>query len=385
VRETKRRNMRILLDTSLNHSGSDSIYFDPYAKYPDVGAFDGARIHPESPYADWYQFDASQSEPDHQYHGWAGAQDLPELNKSSSSYRDFAYRGEDSIMKLWLDRGASGWRMDVAPWIPDDFWREWRQAVKMHRPDALTVCETQFESSKFLLGDEFDSTMNYVFRNAVEAYANGGDARVIYRNLELLRETYPPQALFAMMNLLSTHDTARALYDFGDRDEHATTEQVALAKRRLRLAVFFQMIYPGAPAVLYGDEVGVTGADDPFNRVTYPWADRGGKPDLALRADFKRLIRMRTAQPVLRHGSIDAPAYIDEHAIVLIRRDGAHWAVAALNNDTTAHDVEVPLPEALRDAVFKDALGGDGTHTQGRTLRISIAPLDGKVLLTEKK
>src|SRR6185295_15964176 len=103
VRETRNRGMRIVLDTSLNHSGSDSIYFDRYAKYPGVGAFKGGRIQPDSPYADWYRFDGTS------YHGWAGAQDLPELNKASPSFRQFAFGAPDSIMNLWLDRGAAGW------------------------------------------------------------------------------------------------------------------------------------------------------------------------------------------------------------------------------------------------------------------------------------
>jgi glycosidase len=153
--------------------------------------------------------------------------------------------------------------MDVAPWVPDDFWRDWRGAVKRHRPDALTVAETQFEAAKFFLGDEFDSTMNYIFRNAVQDYANGADARVIYRNIELMRENYPPQAFYASMNLLSTHDSARALFDFGFRDDKTDAGAIALAKQRLRLAAFFQMTFPGAPAVFYGDEVGVTGGEDP--------------------------------------------------------------------------------------------------------------------------
>ena len=380
ARAARQRGLRIVLDTSLNHSGSDSIYFDRYAKYPGVGAFDGGRIHPESPYASWYRFDPAGQTPDRQYRGWAGSQDLPELDKSAPGYRDFAYRGDNAIMKLWLDRGASGWRMDVAPWIPDDFWREWRTAVKGHRADALTICETQFESSKFLLGDEFDATMNYVFRDAVEAYANGGDARVAYRNLELLREAYPPQALFAMMNLLSTHDSPRALYDFGWRDEHADAATIALAKQRLRLAAFFQMVYPGAPAVFYGDEAGVTGGEDPFNRVTYPWPDRGGRPDQQLRATYRRLIALRRGHAVLRHGSLDAPLYIDAHVIALLRRDRAQWALTALNNDARAHDVTVTLPQTLHDATFADGLSKTTLRAQGASLTFSIGARDGRAL-----
>lgn len=385
VGAARQRGMRIILDTSLNHSGSDSIYFDRYAKYPGTGAFDGGSVHPESPWASWYLFDpvdpgAGAADADRQYHGWAGAQDLPELDKSAPSWRRFAYGAPDSIMQRWLDRGASGWRMDVAPWVPDDFWREWRSAVKGHRADALAVCETQFEASKFLLGDEFDASMNYVFRNAVEAYANGGDARVVYRNLELLRETYPPQALFAMMNLLSTHDSPRALYDFGWRDAHADAAAVALAKQRLRLAAFFQMIYPGAPAVFYGDEAGVTGGEDPFNRATYPWPDRGGHPDLQLRETFRRLIALRRAHAVLRHGSIDAPLHLDEHVIVLLRQDGAHWALAALNNDALAHEVTLTLPETLRDVAFTDGLSKASVRAHATQLTFSVDARDGRAL-----
>jgi len=380
TREAGRRGLRVLLDTSLNHTGSDSVYFDRYAKYPELGAFDGGKIQPHSPYADWYRFDASQTEADRQYRGWTGAQDLPEINKASTSFRDFAFGASDSIMKRWLDRGAAGWRMDVAPWVPDDFWREWRSAVKQHRPDALTVCETQFESSKFLLGDEFDSTMNYVFRNAVEDYANGKDARTVYRAIELMREDYPPQAFYALMNLLSTHDSARALYDFGWRAANADTATIALAKQRLRLAVFFQMIFPGAPAILYGDEAGVTGGDDPFNRVTYPWPDLGGKPDLKLIADYKTLIRMRREHATLRHGSIDAPAFIDDHVVVLLRRDGERWAITAMNSDNAPHTIKVDLPESLANAAFVDALTGRRSKAAGNALMLTVPPMFGSVL-----
>jgi cyclomaltodextrinase len=377
TQEAKRRDIRVILDTSLNHSGSDSIYFDRYAKYPGLGAFDDGKIQLGSPYADWYRFDGNG------YHGWAGAQDLPELNKASPSFREFAFGAPDSVMKLWLDRGASGWRMDVAPWVPDDFWRAWRSAVKQHRPDALAIAETQFEASKFFLGDEFDSTMNYIFRNAVQDYANGVDARVAYRSIELLRELYPPQAFYAAMNLLSTHDSARALYEFGWRGDKDAPETIARAKQRLRLAAFFQMTFPGAPAVFYGDEVGVTGGEDPYNRVTYPWADLGGKPDNALLADYKKLIKLRNENPVLRHGSIDAPAYLDEHVIVLPRREGDRVAFVAMNNDATAHAATIEMPEALAGATFTDALGGVSVQAHGRTLALDVPATFGSVLLAQ--
>ena len=382
TREATKRGIRVILDTSLNHTGQDSLYFDRFGNFGGQGAFAGGKINTGSPYADWYTFDTTQTDPDKQVKGWVGVVDLPELNKASPAFRNFAYRDRDSVTTHWLDRGAAGWRMDVAPWVPDDFWREWRAAVKQHQPDALTVAETWFDASKYLLGDMFDSTMNYIFRNAVQAYAAGGDATKLVPNLELMREAYPRPAFYALMNLLSSHDQARALHQFGWLDDTQDPAVIALAKQRLLLAVFFQMTYPGAPTVYYGDEVGVTGGDDPFNRSTYPWADLGGKPDTALLAAFKRLIKLRHDHAVLRRGSLDAPLFVDEEVIVLAREHRGTWAITATNNGSTARTVRVTLPAGAKTA-YNDVLGrtGDSVASDGQ-LRFTVPPLFGTVLVS---
>ena len=275
--------------------------------------------------------------------------------------------------------------MDVAPWVPDDFWREWRTAIKQHRTDALTIAETWFDSSKYFLGDMFDSTMNYIFRNTVLDYAGGGSASDGYHNIEFIREAYPPQAFHALMNLLSTHDAPRALHVFGYKDEGTSAEMIVEAKQRLRLAIFFQMIFPGAPTIFYGDEVGLTGGEDPFNRGTYPWADRGGRPDTALLADIKALIKMRKDNSVLRHGSLDAPLLLDENLIVLARRDGETWAITATNNATSAKTVTLKLPAEMRVRRFRDALTGAIQVADGDgRIALSIPALFGTVLISER-
>jgi glycosidase len=324
-------------------------------------------VNPASPYAGWYRFDTTKAAPDAQYKGWGGP-DLPELDKTNPALRRFFFGGPQGVMQHWLDRGAAGWRMDVAPWVPDDFWRAWRTAVKAKQPDALTVAETWFDASKFLLGDMFDSTMNYIFRNTVLDYAAGGNAAELVRNLELTREAYPPQAFHALMNLLSSHDTPRALHQFGwsaERGNLADAPAQALAKQRLRLAVFFQMTFPGAPAIYYGDEVGVTGGDDPDNRATYPWADQGGQPDTELLAAFKQLTALRHRHAVLRRGSLDAPLYADAHLLVLLRRLGSSWALTATNNGLQPQTVTVALPEGLPGAALRDALATDPDAVPG--------------------
>ena len=395
TREAGKRGIRVIPDTSLNHTGADSLYFNRYGNYGNHGAFQNGKVNAASPWAGWYSFDTTQAEPDKQFKGWVGVTDLPELDKNNASLRNFFYRDADSVMKLWLNRGAAGWRMDVAPWVPDDFWREWRAAIKAHKPDALTVAETWFDASKYFLGDMFDSTMNYVFRNAVLEYAAGGDGAALYTNLEHLREAYPPQALYALMNLLSSHDQARALHHFGWHEgtdgAKADPATIALAKQRLKLAVLFQMTYPGSPTVYYGDEVGVTGGDDPYNRATYPWADLGGQPDAALLASFKQLIALRHAHPVLRRGSLDAPLFADANVLVLARRLGSTWALVALNNSSAARTVSFVLPDGLHDSlpatalrdVLRDVLGaGVAPALVGRQLQLEVPPLFGRVLIT---
>ena len=381
TREAARRGIRVIPDTSLNHTGADSIYFDRFGNFKSGGAYEDSMVRADSPYASWYTLDAAQQDPDKRFKGWVGVTDLPELDKASPAWRNFAYRDPDSVMKLWLDRGASGWRMDVAPWVSDDFWREWRAAIKAHRPDALTIAETWFDSSKYFLGDMFDSTMNYIFRSAVQDYAAGGLAGAMVRQLELMREAYPPPAFYALMNLLSSHDQARALHVFGWHDDTRDPVLIERAKQRLRLAVLFQMIYPGAPSVYYGDEVGVTGGDDPYNRATYPWADLGGEPDTALLAAFRKLIRMRHEHPVLRRGSIDAPLFVDEHVVVLLRRLGDSWAITATNNAASARRVSLALPPGLQPGELADALGGDPVQATPQGISFEVPPMYGRVLV----
>jgi cyclomaltodextrinase / maltogenic alpha-amylase / neopullulanase len=260
----------------------------------------------------------------------------------------------------------------VAPWVPDDFWREWRKTVKATDPQALTVAETWFDSSKFFLGDSFDSTMNYIFRSVVLDYAMGGNAKKLYAQMELMRELYPKQAFYALMNLLSSHDQARSLHVFGWHGDEKSPDAlspankdaaaIALAKQRLKFALAFQMMYPGSPAIYYGDEVGMSGGDDPYNRGTYPWADLGGKPDNDMLGYFKQVVKLRNDHPILRRGTIDAPLFADDTVIVLLRRLGNEWALTATHNGTAPKTVSFTLPSDLAQVDnLQEVFSGDSS------------------------
>lgn len=377
VSESKKRGIRIMLDTSLNHSGSDSVYMDRYGKYPGIGAFENEVIREDSPYYNWYSFTPRARSADGMYKQWAN----PSLASFTEhdSYKEFAYRADDSVTKYWLNLGIDGWRMDVVPWKSDTFWREWSAEVKKTNPSALTIAEAWFDCSKYFLGDMFDSTMNYIFRQAVYDYAKGGSAVFFNDILEMVRENYPSEAFHSVMNLLSTHDSDRALAYFGYTDYDYPKEKYDEAVKKLKLASFIQMSYPGAPAVYYGDEAGMTGKGDPANRGPFPWEEDGGNPDRELTEYYRQIISMRNENPVLRRGSVET-VYIDESVVVKLRILDDKEALVVYNNSTDDKTVTITLPQYVRTSDFKGYISKGNYKVNGKSLDISITGLSGELL-----
>jgi glycosidase len=380
VEEAKGKGIRIILDTSINHCGCDSVYMDRYSKYEGIGAFKDEKIHKESPYYDWFIWNEAAEKIDNKYERWLGVPSLATLAEVDS-YKDFAYRDENSVTKYWLNMGIGGWRMDVTPWKSDIFWKEWRGEVKNTNPDALTICETWFDSSKYLLGDQFDSTMNYLFRYPIFEYAKGKSAVDFVNVLEMLRENYPEEAFYSLMNLLSTHDSPRALYEFGYKEEGESEEEVELAKKRLLMCTLFQMTYPGAPAIYYGDEVGVTGGEDPKNRGTYPWEEDGGNPDYAMLQEFKKLTMLRNEKRVLRRGSVEF-IHTDDNVIVMLRKLDEDYALIAVNNAKEHKKISIHLPQyKLPNKMINPLRNNESVEIDGNILELTVEAVSGVVFL----
>lgn len=281
-RRAKEKGVRIILDGVFSHTGSDSRYFNREGHYDCVGAYNS----PLSRYYPWYEF---ENYPD-KYKCWWGVWSLPCTRETEPSFMDYILRSEDSVVKRWLRAGASGWRLDVADELPDEFLFELRSQVKAQDPDALIIGEVWEDASHkesyshlrpYLQGRQLDSVMNYPLRNAVIDYIIGCDAGLFVRRAEALRENYPPQAFECLMNFVSTHDTVRACTALGEapdgltRDERASyrlsPERELLARARLEMAYAMLFMLPGIPCVYYGDEDYMQGYDDPFNRRTKRW------------------------------------------------------------------------------------------------------------------
>ncbi len=376
--------IRVILDGVFNHTGANSVYFNAAGCYPEVGAAQSE----DSPYASWYHFTRFPDE----YDAWWGFRTLPAVEESDPGYIDFIIEGEDSVVRHWLRAGASGWRLDVADELPGAFIERIRRVMREEKPDAYLIGEVWEDGSnkiayslrrKYLLGAQTDALMNYPFRNAVLNYLLHNDAAAFRDAMETIRENYPPAAFYGAMNFLSTHDTPRLLTVLGysgtwpqTREERAKLALTAAERcrgvQRLKLAVLVMYAFPGSPTVYYGDEAGMQGFEDPFNRATYPW----GREDRELIAYFRRLGALRGARESLQSGDI---AYLRAEGAVLAFRRTAGDEVSVAVCNAGDGDAEIELPWAGRAAL--DALTGRRFPAAGGAVRLKLGAYEGLLLI----
>ncbi len=311
--EAHKRDMKIMLDGVFNHAGYVSRYFNGDGFYEDVGAFQSK----DSPYFDWFDFKEWPNE----YDSWWGIYSLPSANEQSEGYQNFIYGDKDSVVRRWLRAGADGWRLDVADELPDSFVAGIHTAARAEKKHGVVIGEVWEDGStkeaygvrrKHVLGGHCDGLMNYPFRWAALDFFHGGSSQNFIDAMETLRENYPKFAFYSNMNALGTHDTLRILTLLGHgkdaldqtkswRAQYVMTdEELELGKNRLKSAMALLFAFPGSPTVYYGDEAGMTGFEDPFNRQTYPW----GKEDKDMIAWFTTLGQLRKTRTALRKGEI---------------------------------------------------------------------------------
>lgn len=320
------RGIRVILDGVFSHTGANSLYFDKYRTFGGKGAY----CTTESPYYSWYNF---QHYP-HTYTSWWGFDTLPTVNKMDPGFIEYIITGADSVVAHWLKLGADGFRLDVADELPNEFIKLLKDRIRQLRPDALLIGEVWEDASnkeaygirrRYFADGVLDSCMNYPFRTAILNFIKErDDGRSFRQTVMTILENYPPQVLLCNMNLLGTHDTPRILtalvddYD-GPREELArrrlSRAQRLAAQERLLMASFLQYMLPGAPSVYYGDEAGMEGGKDPFNRRPYPW----GQEDPELLEHYQILGRLRKDHPALRTGGLEF-FQADHQQVGFIRR-----------------------------------------------------------------
>ncbi len=398
--EARALGIRIMLDGVFSHTGADSRYFDKFHRYGG----DGASESQTSPYYPWYTFYQYPET----YECWWNFPSLPNVNELEPSYSSFI-AGESGVLKEWANRGATSWRLDVADELPDDFIRTLRKRVKANDPDALLMGEVWEDCSNkygpagrrgYVSGDELDCAMNYPFTDAAIAFFTGRlDAFGLNAALQILREHYPRPFYEACFNLLSSHDIVRAATALsGAPDRHGlsraqqagyvpSAEDARRGKRRLIEAAALQVALPGVPCVYYGDEAGMTGMADPFNRAPYPWGDE----DQDILKGYSALLHARRDTPALRKGLCRMGALSQEVFAVLRYTEDCGSVAALLVNRSEQTQFALLRPDALQEGPdaeapvsfprpMTDALSGE-LFPAGGTLSVTLPPLTARLIL----
>ncbi|MGF7029515.1 glycosidase/fibronectin type 3 domain-containing protein [Paenibacillus mucilaginosus] len=489
TKAAKAAGIRVINDGVFNHVGDDSIYFDRYSKYPEIGAYEywaavydkmnneglskeaaeaavradyTSQINPmtgtnykfpdDFMYVTWFTVDnekvPNRDDPGlrFKYDAWWGYDSLPVMDAkepqtsateylpadelslpgqhewNSIHYRDNVIghnlkslsdaqaetQMKETGSQRWLWMGASGWRLDVAPDVSAGTWSKFRESVKSAagRTDVngggidepVLIGEEWGVATKFLLGDQFDSVMNYRFRGALQAFLNGGSAEAMNAALESIREDYPKEAWQALMNLVDSHDTTRSItkYDHPEwEEEHLIMAPEASDKaiKLQELTAIFQMGYPGAPSIYYGSEVGVAGTKDPDSRRAFPWERVTAHEDgsfsgngryTGLFSTYQQAAKIRNEYPVFRTGDLKN-AYAQGEVIAYARKDDSKGALIAVNRASEAKTIEADvagfLPEGL---TLKDLLqGGITAAVTGGKIKLTIPAMTGVMMVSE--
>lgn len=359
--------VRVMLDGVFSHTGADSRYFNRENRYPPEGAYNT----PDSPYAGWYTFRRWPED----YESWWGFDTLPEVKETNPAFLRFI-TGPDGIVRRWIAAGAEGgFRLDVADELPDVFLNALYAAVKAERPDALVLGEVWEDASnkcaygqrrRYVLGGQLDSVMNYPFRDAVLNFVTRGNAAEFFNIVMDITEHYPLQVLRLLMNHIGTHDTVRALTALAgepaaDHDrswqaaQRLSPAQRETGLKRLRLASALQYCLPGVPSIYYGDEAGMEGYRDPFNRGCFPWDNA----DAALTDWYRQLGALRSACPALREGRF-VPISGEPGCLCFAREDARSALLCAANVFESDRDVWLPPPWRERPVLMGDGVNEGG-------------------------
>ena len=299
--------IRVFIDGVFNHCGWRFFAFNDVVKNGK-----------NSKYTDWfYNLEFPVVRPDNaedipSYECFAYERLMPKLNTANPEVAQYLC----DVCRHWLcEYNIDGWRLDVANETNDAFWRLFKNAALEVNPNVFIIGEVWESANHWLDGTMFDAAMNYDFRkHCREFFAKGNIcAEDFSARVTNMLTRYRKNLCLVQLNLLDSHDVSRFL-SLCDMD-----------KRRLKLAVLFQMCFTGIPSIYYGDEQGMSGIIEDEYRLPMIW---DGDSDLF--NFYKEAIKLRKENPALRRGSYKK-LLADDKLFVFRRTYEAASVTIALN------------------------------------------------------
>jgi glycosidase len=336
------RGIRIVLDAVFNHSGDQ---FPPFLDVIEKG------IH--SKYYDWFHLHENYISKDPlNYETFAYFAPMPKLNTANPEVKKYLF---DCVRYWTREFGVDGWRLDVSDEIDHHFWREFRIVLKEMNNEAIIIGENWHNALPWLMGDQFDSVMNYpVTKLCLDYFAHRQiDAIYFQQQLGGYLMRYPNQVNEVMLNLLDSHDTERFLYSCEGQ------------KKGLMAAASFLFAYPGIPCTYYGTEIGMTGNYDPGCRRGFDWREENW--DSELYGLYKKLIRIRKAEAALKYGDI---SFDSTHNLFVMKRSYQNERIIILINLSEEEQSYEVIKEHISSAT--ELLYGSTLENDGVVLKIRI-------------
>lgn len=356
VDEAKKHGIYVIIDLVLNHTGTNFWAFQDVIKNGE-----------NSSYKNWYTiYNYPVNPAQGNYKSWNGYSSLPVLNYTNSDVRKYVL----DVVRYWIGLGVKGIRLDAPKEVPHDFWQEVRKAALAIDPEVLVIGEIWDDASAWINGKEFDSTMNYLYRDLmVKFFAQHAKKPASFaRELGMDQTRYPEPANLVLYDMVSSHDVERFLTMAQGKVE------------RVKPFVIFQFTYLGAPAIYYGDEVGMEGGKDPDCRRPMVWDP--AKQNLELLHLYQQMIQIRRTHPALQHGSYRL-VYTDDKAKLLVfeRAYQGERILSVLNVGDEAQTLTIPFAGWGIKGEVQDLLSGT-VYSAGKAA-LELQANSGAVLMVK--
>ncbi|MEZ6083367.1 MAG: alpha-amylase family glycosyl hydrolase [Phycisphaerae bacterium] len=345
------RGIRVMIDGVFNHVGQS------FWAWEDV-----KKNGRDSRYANWFAVTAW--EPKLQWDAWDGP------NGRLVNFRQVADRLDPEVeqylfacVRRWMDPngdgdpadGVDGWRLDAAERVPHGFWHAARSSSRAE-PRCID-CRRDLDRSCPLDGRNTVRCCHELPGGLCDPGLGWGEGRQTThaasmtawgdRMLELNRR-FSPSINRSMLNLLDSHDTARAITQLTHHKEGELNHNASSpapdesAIDAFKLAVCLQFALPGAPMIYNGDELGMYGKNDPFCRAPMWWHDVEAptQPNKWL-AYYKQLAQLQANNSRNCRGDLQViRADNQTRTIVISRQDSSNRSLLLINADNVGHEVE---------------------------------------------